>query len=77
MATMKEREPVEKGDLFKVGDVVRLKAGGPGMTIEAMECQRSDIGPDKYFTKCVWYSGTGDTLRATFAESMLEDAAAQ
>lgn len=46
------------------------------MTIETMECERSDTGPDTYFTKCVWYSSTGDTLRATFAESMLEDAAA-
>jgi len=74
---MAERETVDKGNTFRVGDVVRLKSGGPGMTIEAMECQRSETGADNYFTKCVWYTGTGDTLRATFSESMLEYATAK
>jgi uncharacterized protein YodC (DUF2158 family) len=74
---MTEREPVDKGDTFSIGDIVRLKSGGPSMTIEGMECATSESGLHTYFTKCIWYSSTGDTLRATFAESMLEDAAAQ
>ena len=74
---MTEREPADKGDTFKVGDAVRLKAGGPAMTIESIECATSDAGAVTYFSKCVWYSSTGDELRATFAESMLEIAAAQ
>ncbi len=67
-----ERESVSKGDTFSVGDLVRLKSGGPSMTIEEMECAANDSGPATYFGICVWYSSDGKTLRATFAESMLE-----
>jgi len=71
---MSEREPVRKGKHFGVGDLVRLKSGGPSMTIEEMECARVASGSDLYYTKCVWYTADGNTLRATFEESLLEEA---
>lgn len=74
---MTERELVDKGNEFSIGDVVRLKAGGPTMTIEEIEHRTTESDPGKYIATCVWYSSKGDTLRATFDESMLEVATAQ
>ena len=68
---MSDRELVDRGNEFSVGDTVRLKAGGPSMTIEEIECT---AGGSNYIATCVWYSNTGAALRATFNESMLEDA---
>ena len=69
---MNQREPVSKGNLFGIGDVVRLKSGGPSMTIEAMECARIDADSATCYATCVWYASNGSALRATFEESLLD-----
>lgn len=43
-------------DELKTGDVVRLKSGGPRMTVSAID--RSEDGTPRYVT-CVWFSGDG------------------
>jgi uncharacterized protein YodC (DUF2158 family) len=45
------------GEGFKVGDVVRLKSGGPPMTvaIAAVSKWRTDITKD-WTVACVWFS---------------------
>lgn len=41
---------------FNVGDIVKLKSGGPDMTIQASH--ESDIGISlKNFYKCQWFAG--------------------
>jgi uncharacterized protein YodC (DUF2158 family) len=72
--TMSEREPIGKGKKFGVGDLVRLKSGGPSMTIEEMEYARIDSVSGMCYAKCVWYLSDGTTPRATFEESLLEEA---
>lgn len=45
---------------FKVGDNVRLKAGGPTMTVEVVQLPRAnmlEIGPDRITYSCAWYNG--------------------
>ena len=49
---------------FKVGDVVRLKSGGPQMTISAYPVVESvwtikKVRRDK--AKCTWFQGDGNT----------------
>lgn len=58
-----------RGDImeFQVGDVVRLKAGGPKMTVEAVEGQNVD---------CVWFDGV-KVFRDTFPARALEVPAAR
>jgi uncharacterized protein YodC (DUF2158 family) len=70
--TMREREPVSKGKEFGVDDLVRLKSGGPSMTIEEMDYARIDSVSGMYYAKCIWYTSDGNTPRATFEESLLE-----
>lgn len=38
------------GKEFEVGDIVRLKSGGPDMTV-----QRYDVGYEYY--RCQWFAG--------------------
>jgi len=40
---------------FKAGDVVRLKSGGPAMTIEGIG--KYGPGASKDNAKCVWFDG--------------------
>jgi len=47
---------------IKVGDVVRLKSGGPDMTVEAIE--------DDQYVSCVWFQGN-NVLRNTFGAPLL------
>ena len=72
--TISERESVSKGEKFSVGDLVRLKSGGPSMTIEEMEYAGIDSVSGFYYAKCAWYLSDGSSPRATFEESMLEAA---
>lgn len=41
-----------KGSKFKVGDIVRLKSGGPNMTVSEVR----DL-PDGPWLICAWFSG--------------------
>jgi uncharacterized protein YodC (DUF2158 family) len=59
---------------FKPGDVVKLKSGGPRMTVER-------TGPDVNVNiqdpvACVWFEGSKDT-RDTFPAATLESASAK
>ena len=51
---------------FKVGDVVRLKSGGPKMTITAIG---DHLGEQKAW--CSWFDGTKE-LKGTFTIGALE-----
>jgi uncharacterized protein YodC (DUF2158 family) len=43
---------------FKIGDTVRLKSGGPLMTIEKITPQRSIDGhPFEPSVNCIWFEG--------------------
>jgi uncharacterized protein YodC (DUF2158 family) len=54
---------------LKVGDVVRLKSGGPDMTVAWFDnkSNRADAEP----VVCVWFTGSGRFGRARFAEASL------
>ncbi len=49
---------------LEVGDVVRLKSGGPDMTVEGVGEQDVD---------CVWFQGN-NVLRNTFGAALLQKA---
>ena len=53
--------------MFKVGDVVKLKSGGPDMTIA--EITESN-GRTEYL--CKWFSKNNEVETAIFTESMLK-----
>lgn len=55
---------------FKVGDVVRLKSGGPRMCVEAVH-EMSPNPLDKP-VHCVWYDGESSFSRATFVADVLK-----
>jgi uncharacterized protein YodC (DUF2158 family) len=38
---------------FKVGDVVRLKSGGPPMTVTSIESEESEAG---HVVFCIWFN---------------------
>ena len=42
---------------FKVGDVVRLKSGGPPMTVTSIESGENDGG---YVVFCIWFNTKGN-----------------
>jgi uncharacterized protein YodC (DUF2158 family) len=48
---------------FKPGDVVRLKAGGPAMTVERSETSM--------FVACAWFTRDGEFHREVVAEVIL------
>ena len=39
---------------FKIGDVVRLKSGGPAMTVSHVETGANSVDGQPYLT-CVWF----------------------
>jgi uncharacterized protein YodC (DUF2158 family) len=42
---------------FKVGDVVRLKSGGPPMTVTSIESGEAETG---YVIFCIWFNAKGN-----------------
>lgn len=48
-----------------IGSVVRLRSGGPAMTIE------QDMGADWH---CIWFADSAELQRGTFSESDLVSA---
>jgi uncharacterized protein YodC (DUF2158 family) len=42
---------------FKVGDVVRLKSGGPPMTVTSVESGEDEVG---YVVFCIWFNAKGN-----------------
>lgn len=52
-------------EAFKVGDVVRLKSGGPLMTIHYK-------GSDAQALGVTWFSGSGDVKKGEFPAGCLE-----
>ena len=66
----------EKEQLFKKGDTVKLKSGGPKMTIEVDKIGVDMGGGSKFFTgnyECTWFEGSV-LKRSQFAqESLIAD----
>jgi len=57
--------------LFKVGDVVRLKTGGPEMTVEAVEARSPDV-------ICTWFAENAPRhgrFKALLLQKVVEKAA--
>ena len=42
---------------YKIGDVVRLKSGGPPMTVTSIESGDNDVG---YVVFCIWFNAKGN-----------------
>jgi uncharacterized protein YodC (DUF2158 family) len=53
---------------FKPGDIVRLKSGGPVMTVERVE----DEGAGKIFVYCVWFDDKAKQTRGHFRPEALD-----
>jgi uncharacterized protein YodC (DUF2158 family) len=51
---------------FRIGDIVRLKSGGPDMTVEEIEtnCTRP--------VRCVWFNSCHDRETANFIADTLK-----
>lgn len=45
-------------DEIKPGDVVKLKSGGPEMTVVGYGLMMSGAPPDKENVQCFWFEGT-------------------
>jgi len=50
---------------FNVGDVVRLKSGGPRMTID-----RQNVGSNSENVVCLWFDGTKRTEGAFHPQTL-------
>jgi uncharacterized protein YodC (DUF2158 family) len=50
---------------MQVGDIVRLKSGGPGMTVKVLGTQRRGAGPK--IAVCEWFH-EGKLCKATFLQ---------
>lgn len=59
---------------FNDGDRVRLRSGGPTMTVEGFDAfgEFEQGSPKKYL--CRWFDGKGQLAQDTFKESSLEAA---
>ena len=55
---------------FKIGDVVRLKSGGPNMTVT--EYDVFDYGGDQKKYLCRWFDEKNKPAELTFREEELE-----
>lgn len=58
---------------FEVGEIVKLKSGGPDMTVErdrTLYDHETSGMPDK--TACVWFSENAGPFRDTFHKDLLE-----
>ena len=60
------------GSEFIAGSTVRLKSGGPVMTIESV-IQLSESGYSGTAAKCVWFDDT-TVIRGTFLFPVIESA---
>lgn len=66
----------ESSTKFVIGDVVRVKGGGPKMTVET-----TSAGPSRNMVGCVWFppngqGGWGDIQRKAFDRDVLVKAEA-
>ena len=58
---------------FSVGDVVKLRSGGPAMTVEAVKGEKSDWFHSTFdYVSCTWVDAAGQTKRDVFKSTMLE-----
>jgi uncharacterized protein YodC (DUF2158 family) len=53
---------------FKPGDVVKLKSGGPVMTVERVETESEN----RVFVYCVWFDDKHKQVRGHFSPAALE-----
>ena len=60
---------------FKVGDLVKLKSGGPTMTVHGIEGNDPFLGRSNEYHQyyCVWFAGSKNQ-GATFTEEALQHA---
>lgn len=56
---------------FKIGDTVRLKSGGPLMTISGIG-KDSSLTPNKDYWLCEWFDKTQKTHVQSFHKAMLK-----
>ena len=62
---------------FKPGDIVKLKSGGPPMTVEALEARRNikeNVMASKYTVLCAWFTEENDSESENFSDGSLERA---
>jgi len=59
---------------FKVGDVVKLKSGGPPMTVSSVE---SGEGEGGYVVFCIWFNSKGNEKSGHYPAASLVPVEAQ
>ncbi len=57
--------------MFKIGNVVKLKAGGPQMTVASFDDEWED-GAEGAATKCQWFDHRNQLETGFFNSNMLE-----
>lgn len=75
-----EKERADKATLFadcpfKPGDIVKLKSGGPPMSIEGVELRRKvpeNVHASKYVVLCAWFTEEGDAENENFSHDSLQ-----
>lgn len=55
-------------EIFEIGQIVRLKSGGPKMTIKASESS----GDEAPIWACQWFDRNGKLHNDSFQEDMLD-----
>jgi uncharacterized protein YodC (DUF2158 family) len=55
-------------DTLKVGDLVKLKSGGPVMTVSAVSTVDSQTT-----VECIWFDDDGDNREADFPAEALKE----
>ena len=53
---------------FKIGDVVRLKSGGPAMTVTSIESGEGEAG---HVIFCIWFNAKGNEKRGHYPAATL------